>query len=362
MSTFTHPEFDGHEQVSFFHDAATGLRAVIAVHNTALGPALGGCRMWAYESEEHAVRDVLRLSRGMTYKAAAARLPLGGGKSVIIGDSRKIKTEAMMRAMGKAVDAMGGRYIVAEDVGTTVADMTAVSLETAHVCGVQHDAGVGGDPSPVTAFGVYTGMKSAVKARLGIHSLRGLNVAVQGLGNVGYNLCRLLHADGANLFVTDVQADRIDAAAKEFGATPVSLEGIYAVDAHIFAPCALGAILNDDTIPRLKARVVAGAANNQLENARHGDLLQHMRILYAPDYVINAGGLINVYYEYAANQQGKPVTHEAVMAHVATIAETTEAVFRKAEQEGIPTALAADRVAEQRFKTPTPPSPLHACA
>ncbi|HYD17800.1 MAG TPA: Glu/Leu/Phe/Val dehydrogenase dimerization domain-containing protein, partial [Patescibacteria group bacterium] len=261
MSVFSHKEFDQHEQISFFHDKETGMRAIIALHSTVLGPALGGCRLWAYENDEAAVKDVLRLSKGMTYKAAITGLPLGGGKSVMIGD-KKTKTADMMRAMGRAVDAMGGRYIVAEDVGTTVEDMSHINSMTRHVVGISHGAG-SGDPSPTTALGVFTGLKAAVRFRLGRNDLKGLKVAVQGLGNVGYNLCRHLHEAGAQLFVTDMAPDRVDMASREFGAMPVALNSIYDVDADVFAPCALGGIINDETLPRLKAKVVAGAANNQ---------------------------------------------------------------------------------------------------
>lgn len=353
MSVFSHKEFDQHEQVSYFHCTQTGLKAIIAVHNTNLGPALGGCRMWAYDNDEQALRDVLRLSRGMTYKAAITGLPLGGGKSVIIGDAKKIKTPEMMRAMGRAVDNMGGRYIVAEDVGTTVDDMNQISTNTKHVVGVSHNGQGSGDPSPTTAYGVYVGLKAAVKHRLQKQDVRGMKVAVQGLGNVGYNLCKLLHNDGAQLYVTDVQADKIDQAVKEFGAKAVSLQDIYDTDAEVFAPCALGAILNDDTIARLKQTVVAGAANNQLAEARHGDMLRDRKVLYAPDYLINAGGLINVYYEYHARSTGKSTDRAAVLAHVEKIAETAESVFKRADQESISTSVAADRVAEQRFKCKT---------
>lgn len=345
MSVFSHPEFDHHENISYFHCADTGLKAIIAVHNTNLGPALGGCRMWSYDDDEKALRDVLRLSKGMTYKAAITGLPLGGGKSVIIGDAKKVKTPEMMRAMGKAVDAMGGRYIVAEDVGTTVDDMNQISTNTKHVVGVAHGSG---DPSPTTAYGVFIGLKAAVRHRLQKEDLRGMRISVQGLGNVGYNLCKLLHAEGAELSVTDVQTDKIDMAIKEFGAKAVALNDIYDVEADVFAPCALGAILNDETIKRLKVKVVAGAANNQLAEPRHGDILRDLKVLYAPDYLINAGGLINVYYEHTA-RSGKTADRATVLAHVEKIADTAESVFRRAEQDGISTALAADRVAEQKF-------------
>lgn len=349
MSVFSHPEFHQHEQVSYFNCPQTGLKAIIAVHNTTLGPALGGCRMWAYENDEQALRDVLRLSRGMTYKAAITGLPLGGGKSVIIGDAKKIKTPEMMRAMGKAIESFGGRYIVAEDVNTTVEDMNYIHSQTNHVVGIAHDGQGSGDPSPTTAYGVYVGLKAAVRYRLNKTDLKGLKIAVQGLGNVGYNLCRHLAKDGAQLFVTDVQPDRVEMAVRELGATAVPLADIYSQDVDVFAPCALGAIINDTTLKLLKATVVAGAANNQLAEARHGDALREMKILYAPDYVINAGGLINVYYEHLTRTSGTAYSREQIMAHVEKIDATTESIFKRAEQDQISTSLAADRIAEQRF-------------
>lgn len=353
MSVFSHQEFSHHEQVSFFHCEKTGLRAIIAVHNTNLGPALGGCRMWAYESDEQALRDVLRLSRGMTYKAAVTGLPLGGGKSVIIGDAKKIKTPDMMKAMGKAVETFNGRYIVAEDVGTSVEDMNNIHSQTKHVVGISHGGEGSGDPSPTTALGVYAGLKAAVRHRLGKGEIKGLKVAVQGLGNVGYNLCKLLSKDGAQLFVTDVQQDKVTSAVSEFGAKAVALNDIYSQDVDVFSPCALGATLNDISIKAMKAKVVAGAANNQLAEQRHGDMLRGLKILYAPDYVINAGGLINVYYEHLARTAGKSYNRAEVVAHVQKIEETSELIFRRAEQEGISTSAAADRLAEQKFKSPS---------
>lgn len=351
MSVFSHKEFDNHEQVSFFTDPQSGLRAIISVHNTNLGPALGGCRMWAYDNDEQALTDVLRLSRGMSYKAAISGLPLGGGKSVIIGDSRKIKTSDMMRAMGRAVNTFAGRYIVAEDVGTSVEDMNNIHKETDHVVGISSEGHGSGDPSPTTAYGVYVGFKAAVRHRLGKDSVKGLKVAVQGLGNVGYNLCKHLHQDGAQLIVTDVQQDRVKLAVSEMGATAVGLDDIYGVEADVFAPCALGGILGDATIARLKAQVVAGAANNQLAEARHGDMLRDRKILYAPDYLINAGGVINVYYEYQARKGGQAYDRAKVLAHVDKIAATATSIFERAEREGVSTAVAADRIAEQAFCT-----------
>lgn len=350
MSVFDHKEFDQHEQVSFFNCPDTGLRAIIAVHNTHLGPALGGCRMWAYENDEQALNDVLRLSRGMTYKAAITGLPLGGGKSVIIGD-KKTKTAEMMRAMGRAVDTFGGNYIVAEDVGTTVEDMNNVSSQTKHVVGVLHGGQGSGDPSPTTALGVFTGLKAGVRYRLGKDSVKGLTVAVQGLGNVGYNLCRYLHEEGAKLVVTDIATDKVDLAGREFGATPVALNSIYDIEADVFAPCALGGGLNDDTITRLKTPVIAGAANNQLLEARHGDMLREKQMLYAPDYVINAGGLISVYYEHEARNTNKTYDRQKVLDHVAKIDATVTSIFERADAEDISTSLAADRIAEGRFKS-----------
>lgn len=351
MSVFSHKEFDQHEQISFFHDAATGLRAIIAVHNTNLGPALGGCRMWAYESDDAALKDVLRLSKGMTYKAAVAGLPLGGGKSVIIGDSKKHKTPDLMRAMGRAVNSFGGQYIVAEDVGTTTEDMNHINSQTKHVVGIAGGAHGSGDPSPTTALGVFTGLKAAVRHRLARQDLKGLKVAVQGLGNVGYNLCRHLHEAGAQLIVTDMAADKVDLASREFGAMAVALNSIYDIEADVFAPCALGGILNDDTLKRIKAKVIAGAANNQLAEPRHGDVLRDMKVLYAPDYVINAGGLISVYYEHLARSTNKSFERQMVLDHVARIDGTSESIFRRAEQEGISTSLAADRIAEGCFRS-----------
>ncbi|TAL29103.1 MAG: Glu/Leu/Phe/Val dehydrogenase [Alphaproteobacteria bacterium] len=351
MSVFSHKEFDQHEQVSFFHDAATGLRAIIAMHNTNLGPALGGCRMWSYESDDAALKDVLRLSKGMTYKAAVAGLPLGGGKSVIIGDSKKHKTPELMRAMGRAVNSFGGQYIVAEDVGTTTEDMNHINSQTKHVVGIAGGAHGSGDPSPTTALGVFTGLKAAVRHRLQRNDLKGLKVAVQGLGNVGYNLCRHLHQAGAQLIVTDMAADKVDMASREFGAMAVALNSIYDIEADVFAPCALGGILNDDTLTRIKAKVIAGAANNQLAEARHGDVLRDMKVLYAPDYVINAGGLISVYYEHLARSTNKAFERQMVLDHVAKIDGTSESIFKRADQEGISTSLAADRIAEGCFKS-----------
>ena len=349
MSVFSHEEFSQHEQVSFFHCPETGLKAIISVHNTHLGPALGGCRMWAYESDEQALCDVLRLSRAMTYKAAITDLPLGGGKSVIIGDPVKGKTPDLMRAMGKAVETFNGRYVIAEDVGSTVEDMNFIHNRTEHVVGISQDGKGSGDPSPTTALGVYIGLKTAVRQYLHRNDLGGVKVSVQGVGNVGYHLCKLLANDGAQLVVTDMQPDKVERVVKEFGAKAVPMNDIYSQDVDVFSPCALGAILNDETIKMLKAKIIAGAANNQLAEARHGDVLRDMKILYAPDYVINAGGLINVYYEYISRKNGKPYDRDQVVTHVKKISGILESVFRCADVDGISMSTAADRVAEQRF-------------
>lgn len=348
MAVFTHPEFDGHELVAHHHDRATGLRAIIAVHSTKLGKGLGGCRMWPYASEVEAVTDVLRLSRGMTYKAAMAGLPQGGGKSVILGDPRRDKTPEMMRAMGRFVNTLGGRYVVAEDSGTGVADIRLMAEHTPYIGGLADEksvaAGRTGDPSPATAYGVYVGMQAAVRAKLGREKLKGLRVAVQGLGNVGYRLAGHLHQAGVKLWVTDLHAPAVDRCAQEFGATPVSMDAIFGLDVDVFAPCAMGAILNDSSIPQLQATVVAGAANNQLAESRHDRVLAERGILYAPDYVINAGGIIDIFYE------GPQYDHDKVKAHLDRIGETLATIFDRAKSGGQPTGEIADRMAEERFK------------
>ena len=350
MNFFNNSAFNNHEQVSFFYDQATGLKAIIAIHNTNLGPALGGCRMWDYASDEDALYDVLRLSQGMTYKAALAGLPLGGGKSVIMGDPKRIKSEALIKSMGKAVESLGGKYIIAEDVGTSVEDMNQMSETCNYVTGLLKNNEGSGDPSPVTAHGVFVGIKSAVQYRLQRESLRGLKVAVQGLGHVGNHLCQLLHKEGALLFVADIDQEKVSCAVQQFGATAVGLDEIYDIDADVFSPCALGAAINDETIKRLKVKIVAGAANNQLAEVRHGQMLAEHNILYAPDYAINVGGLISVYYEYAARYQGIEFNRENVFAHTDRLKATLENIFSYAEQHKISTAAAADIIAEKLFQ------------
>jgi leucine dehydrogenase len=348
MPVLTHPEFDNHELVAYHFDPASGLRAIIAVHSTALGKGLGGCRMWPYADEDEALTDVLRLSRGMTYKAAMAGLPQGGGKSVILGDPRRDKTPAMMRAMGCFVDTLGGKYVVAEDSGTSVPDIKLMAEETRHVGGLT-DAkaqaqGRTGDPSPSTAYGTFVGVQAAVKWKLGRDGLKGLKVAIQGVGNVGYRLARHLHDAGAQLWVTDIHAPAVQRCVDEFGAIAVPMEQIFALDVDVFAPCALGAVINDRTLPQLKAGIVAGAANNQLASPRHGQALLERGVLYAPDYVINAGGIIEIYYE------GPDYDTRKVREHLDEIGRTLITVFERAKQEHKPTGEVADRMAEERFR------------
>ncbi|HVO30076.1 MAG TPA: Glu/Leu/Phe/Val dehydrogenase, partial [bacterium] len=298
MEVFGNLEKHGHEQLALFTNKDVGLKAIVAIHNTTLGPALGGCRMWTYANDLDAIEDCLRLSRGMTYKAAAAGLNLGGGKAVIVGDAKKMKSEGMFRAFGRFVESLNGRYITAEDVGTDVNDMEYVYMETRYVTGVAPAHGGSGDPSPVTAYGVLQGIKACVYQTTQDESLKGKTVAIQGLGSVGSNLMKYLLDEGAKVIATDIDRERCEKMAKEHkGVEIVQPDAIFTVNADIFAPCAMGAILNDDTIPKLKFKIVAGGANNQLKEDRHGTELKKKGILYAPDYVINAGGLINVYNE-----------------------------------------------------------------
>jgi leucine dehydrogenase len=329
-----------HEQLLFCHEPSIGYRGLIAIHNTTLGPALGGTRFWKYAGEEEAVIDVLRLAKGMTYKAAVAGLNLGGGKSVIMADGRTLDREAIFRAHGRFVESLKGRYITAEDVGTSPADMDYIRLETEHVVGLQ---GRSGDPSPVTAHGVYRGMKSSAQWKLGSDGLAGRTVAVQGCGHVGYYLCKYLAEEGARLVVTDIVPEKVKQVADEFGARAVRPEEIYGVEADIFAPCALGAVVNDETIKRFKVKIIAGGANNVLAEPRHGDELEQRGILYAPDYVINAGGLINV------NSELMGWSSDRAHRKAGEIYDTMLRVYELARDEGLPTYLAADRLAERRI-------------
>lgn len=340
---FSNLENTDHEQILFCQDKATGLKALIAIHNTVLGPGLGGTRMWTYAKEADAVRDVLRLSRGMTYKASISGLNLGGAKAVIIGDPKTQKSEALMRKFGRYVENLSGKYITAEDVGTTTKDMEYVAMETDHVVGLPEISGGGGDPSPVTAYGVYMGMKAAAKKAYGSDSLEGKSVAIQGIGKVGLHLVEYVHNEGAKIYVTDIFDKGVKIAVEKFGAISVPGDDIYGLDVDIFAPCALGAILNTENINQLKCNIIAGAANNQLENElEHGDLCKKKDILYAPDFLINAGGLINVFSEYNG------YVREMAMAQTEDIYNTTLNIFEHAEQQSINTQMAAIQLAEKR--------------
>ncbi|MFC4324047.1 branched-chain amino acid dehydrogenase [Litchfieldia salsa] len=344
MEMFKYMEMYDYEQLVLCQDKQSGLKAIIAIHDTTLGPALGGTRMWTYETEEAAIEDALRLAKGMTYKNAVAGLNLGGGKTVIIGDPRKDKNEEMFRAFGRYIQGLNGRYITAEDVGTTVADMDLIHEETDFVTGISPAFGSSGNPSPVTAYGVYRGMKAAAKEAFGTDSLEGKIVAVQGVGNVAYTLCKYLHEEGAQLIVTDINKDAVKRAVEDFGAKAVEIDEIYSVDCDIYAPCALGASINDQTIPQLKAKVIAGAANNQLREPRHGDVIHELGIVYAPDYVINAGGVINVADElYGYN-------YDRAIKKVELIYDNIEKVIDIAKRDRIPTYKAADRLAEERIE------------
>lgn len=331
----------GHEQVVFCQDASSGYRGIIAIHSTALGPAVGGTRFWNYASEEEALVDALRLSRGMTYKCAVAGLPWGGGKSIVLDDGRPKDREKLFRAHGRFVDGLGGRYVTAEDVGTSPADMELIALETSHVGGL---IGKGGDPSPWTALGVFRSMQASAQYRWGSDDLRGKRVAIQGCGNVGLNLAKLLHEAGARLIVSDVDEKKVRSAVEELGAEEASAEQIFSEDADIFSPCALGGIINDRTVPVLNAAIVCGAANNQLLEARHGDALEDRGILYAPDYVANSGGVLSGGAELFG------WTSEKVRSQVLAIYDTLVFVYQLAKTDGVPTYRAADNLAERRLR------------
>lgn len=331
----------GHEQLVLCNDTSAGYRGIIAIHSTTLGPALGGTRFWHYASDEEAIIDALRLARGMTYKNAVAGLNLGGGKAVIIGDNRTTNREMIFRAHGRFVDSLGGRYVTAEDVGTSPADMDYVHMETKYVAGL---AGLSGDPSPVTAHGVFRAVQASAKYRWGSDDLHGKTVTIQGCGHVGYYLAKELKEAGAQLIVTDIDPERVKRTVAETGARAVAPDEIYGLKADIFAPCALGAVINDKTIPQLKVEIVAGAANNQLLEERHGDILEEKGILYAPDYVANAGGVINVYSELAGWDTQRS------LRKAGEIYDTILGVYEIARQDGIPTYRAADRLAERRLR------------
>ncbi len=333
-----------HEQLVYCQDRETGLRSIIAIHNTVLGPAVGGTRMWAYSSEDDALTDALRLSRGMTYKNALAGLNIGGGKAVIIGDARKNKSEALMRKFGKFVNSVGGKYITAEDVGISTKDMEYVRLETKHVVGLPEYLGGSGDPSPVTAFGVYMGMKASNKEVTGSDSLSGKKVLVQGVGHVGEYLVEHLVKENAIVTIADIYEDRVKDVVQKFGVKAVDVNAVYDQDMDIYSPCALGATVNDETLSKLKCTIICGAANNQLKDETvHGVDVLKKGILYAPDYLVNAGGIINCYWEIVGYHR------QAALAQAEGIYETALRIFKKSKEENIPTYLAANQLAEARI-------------
>ncbi len=343
MDLFEEIKSGGHEQVLFCSDAPSGLSAIIAIHSTRRGPALGGCRMWPYPSLDAAVNDVLKLSRAMTYKAAMAGLPLGGGKSVIIGDSRKDKTEPLMTAFAKHVGSLGGRYIVAEDVGVNTADMDLIHKVTPHVAGFKEASDDRGGPSSATALGVFHGMRACLEEAFGQASFKGLRVAIQGVGKVGYPLARLLHQEGARLVISDMNPELVAIGCRDFNADLLHPHEIYRVDCDIFAPCALGGILNERAISALSCKIVAGSANNQLENKQAALILQERGILYAPDYVINAGGLIHV--AGGIQKDSKEFTDQKIKK----IYDRLKEIFTRAKAEGRLTSDVADRLAEEQL-------------
>jgi leucine dehydrogenase len=352
---FDHPEHDGHESVLFARDAASGLRAIIAVHSTAAGPACGGVRFWNYVTEANALTDVLRLSKGMSYKNVMAGLPLGGGKAVILADDRRTKTRELLRAFGRAVDGLGGAYIAAEDVGITVDDMAIMREVTRHVAGKAKGAHASGDPSPFTARGVFSGLRAAVRFQLGTDSLKGLRVGVLGLGAVGTKLAAMLHEAGARLVVADIDPERAGRAASAFGAQVCPPDLLPAQPLDVLAPCALGGLLSPEVIEKLRAKVVAGAANNQLADPGCGRLLHEKGVLYAPDYVINAGGIINVAGEALGDYD-----QTKALAAVERIPGSLGAIFETAKATDRPTSEVADRIAAERLAALASPGVRHA--
>jgi leucine dehydrogenase len=340
---FDHPSFDNHERVAFAHDAATGLRAIVALHSTARGPGAGGSRFWHYNSTSDALTDALRLSRGMSYKNAMAGLPLGGGKAVVLMDASRPKTPAMLAAFGRFVESLQGQYITAEDVGATVPDMEIVATQTRYVSGLPRTAvSADGDPGPKTALGVYLGIKAAVQFRLKKEVLRGLTIAVQGLGGVGYELCRLLAADGAKLLVADVRDAIVQKAVVQFDAAASTPERILFERADVVSPCAMGAVFDSNTVAKLQTVVVAGAANNQLATADDGRRMHAAGVLYAPDYVINAGGIISVGREYLGG-----ATVESITAEIHRIPTRLTEIFTRSGASNRPTSEIADEMARQ---------------
>jgi leucine dehydrogenase len=349
MAAFwTEADYDGHELVQLVHDRASGLTAIVALHSTHLGPGAGGTRFWHYPDPAGAMRDALRLSRGMSFKNAMAGLPMGGGKAVVLLDAQRTKTPEMLAAFGDAIEALGGRYVTAEDVGASVADMVAIADRTQHVCGLPVGAGdAGGDPGPFTALGIYHGIGAAVRHKLGADSLSGVRVAIQGCGSVGGGVARLLAEDGAVLTLSDLDGEKAKALAAELGGEAVAADAVMGVPCDVFSPNALGAILDETGIARLDCAIVAGGANNQLARREHGKLLAERGILYAPDYVINAGGIINVSLEYLARQHGEPFDAEDVRRRIAQIPERLEAIWRESESSGDSSDVVADRMAQK---------------
>lgn len=348
MSFFEHPDFDQHEQVSFFHDPISGLKAIIAVHNTQLGASLGGCRMWPYANSEDALTDVLRLAKGMTYKAALAGLPQGGGKAVIIGNPRTDKTQELMYAMGRAVDTFKGQYVIAEDSGISVQDLQYMATQSHHVAGTSakfayDGSAADGNPAPSTAYGVFMGIKAAVEFATG-SSLQGKTVAIQGVGNVGLRLARHLHLAGAKLVVADIFSEGIDIAVSELGATVVDSEKIHSVDADVFAPCAMGGAINIHSLKEIKAGIIAGAANNQLVSKQMGDELFERNIVYVPDYVINAGGIIDIFH------QRNDSTAEKMRTQLEQIGATVTQILTQSRLLNKPTEQVANQIAEEKFR------------
>lgn len=334
-----------HEQLVFCHNKDVGLRAIIGIHSTVLGPALGGLRLFPYLSEQAAIKDVMRLSRGMTYKAAVAGLNLGGGKAVIIGD-RSIKSEGLFRAFGRHVESLNGRYITAEDMNTTVEDMNYINQETSHVCGSSQITGGSGDPSPVTAWGTFHGIRACLSVLYGSPEVRGRKIAIQGIGAVGYHLAKFLHNEGAKLMFSDISQRKLKQAIGEFGGEVLESDNYYSAECDVLAPCAIGGIINSHTIPKIKAPIIAGAANNQLEDEMvDGEMLKTKDIIYATDYVINAGGLISVYSEL------KKLPSEKAMEDAASIFNTVKQVINQANRENITTTTASNRLAERRMQT-----------
>ncbi len=342
MKIFNKLEEYDYEQIVFCQDKSSGLKAIIAIHDTTLGPALGGTRIYDYKTDEEAIEDALRLAKGMTYKNAALGLDLGGGKAVIIGDPKKIKSEELFRAFGRFVEGLNGRYITGEDMNMTQQDAAYVNCETNYIVGLETGSG---NPSPITAYGVLKGIQAALNETYGNDDLKGRTVAIQGLGAVGRRLAELLYKAGSKLYVTSRDQTKIDKAAAELGAIPVGLDEIYGVKCDVFSPCAIGAIINDATIDKLKCKIIAGSANNQLEKSRHGDILEKKEILYVPDYVVNSGGVINIIDDISGREYDK----ENAMKNTAKIYDACKKVFEIAKRDSIPTYKAADRLAEERI-------------